>query len=277
MTIPKIHTYSSPAHAFLVNSFLIETLKGVILVDTQFLVSEARKLKEAIQKINKPLLGIIITHPHPDHFNGTVVIAEGINDLPIYATQATLHGIKASEASKRNFWTKTYGSDYPQSTTFPNQIVESNEPLMIDGLEIVIDDLGAGESSDITVIYLPQTKTLIASDLVYNKVHPWLAESRSQAWLEQIQVVKAKYKDAQTVFAGHGTEGNLSIIDEQAEYINTFRQLVADRLQGNGEVSLDSKASIRKDLIARYQNYPLDSLIESNLDGVVAELSHKLA
>lgn len=217
MAVPKIHTYSSPANAFLVNSFLIETSNGVVLIDTQFLISEAKKLKEFIQKIEKPLLGIIITHPHPDHFNGAVVIAEDMNELPIYATQATLDGIKASEASKRQFWTKTYGSDYPQSTTFPNQIVASDEPLVIDGVEIVIDDLGAGESTDITIIYLPQIKTLIASDLVYNKVHPWLAESRSQAWLDQIQVVKANYKDAQTVFAGHGTDGELSILDEQAE------------------------------------------------------------
>jgi glyoxylase-like metal-dependent hydrolase (beta-lactamase superfamily II) len=70
------------------------------------------------------------------------------------------------------------------------------------------------ESSDITVIYLPSEKVLIASDVLYHKVHPWLAESRSKVWVQQIEYVKSTYTEAEIVYAGHGTEGILDALPE---------------------------------------------------------------
>jgi glyoxylase-like metal-dependent hydrolase (beta-lactamase superfamily II) len=143
-----IHTYAASPEAFLVNSFLIETDKGVVVVDTQFLVTPAKALKQKVLDLGKPLL-------------------DGLDSVPIYATQATYDGVKETEAIKREFWTPTYQDEYPKSTLLPTEIIKPGGPLIIDGVRLVIDDLGAGEASDITVIYLPEQQQLIASDLVY--------------------------------------------------------------------------------------------------------------
>jgi len=45
--------------------------KRILVINTQFLISEANKLKEGVQKIHKPIIGIIITHTHLDYFNAT--------------------------------------------------------------------------------------------------------------------------------------------------------------------------------------------------------------
>lgn len=267
----KLSVYSSPEPAFLVNSFIVETQNGVIVIDTQFLVSQALRLQHEVEKLGKPLLGVIVTHPHPDHFNGVSTLCKNL-DIPIYATQSTLDGIRAIEAAKREFWQQTYGDDYPDSTTFPNQIVKSKEELVIDGVNLIIDDLGAGESSDITVIYLPLEKILIASDLLYHKVHPWLAESRSKAWVEQIDYVKKAYAEAEIVYAGHGSDGRLDVLDEQLEYICFFQKLVGNHLLPNEGLVDDAKAKIKKIMQDRYPGYPLESLIEINTDGVAKEL-----
>ncbi len=268
----QLSVYSSPEPAFFVNSFILETENGVIVIDTQFLVSQAIKLQQAIEKLGKPILAVIITHPHPDHFNGTSILCENL-DIPIYSTRSTLEEIKAIEAPKREFWKQSYGDDYPNSTLLPNKLVRSKEALTIDGVEIVIDDLGAGESSDITVIYLPAEKVLIASDLLYNKVHPWLAESRSQAWMEQIRYVKSAYADAEVVYAGHGTEGDLKALDEQLEYIQSFQALVSSHLTPDGLLASNAKEQIKHTMQARYPGYPLEFLIEMNADGVAKELA----
>jgi len=131
----QIHVFSSPEPAFLVNSFIIETQNGVIVIDTQFLVSEAQKLKQEVEKLGKPLLGVIVTHPHPDHFNGVGILCENL-EVPIYATQSTFDEIKAIEADKREFWKPMYGDDYPDSTLLPNRIIGSKEDLVIDGVKI---------------------------------------------------------------------------------------------------------------------------------------------
>jgi glyoxylase-like metal-dependent hydrolase (beta-lactamase superfamily II) len=265
----QLSVYSSPEPAFLVNSFIVETQSGVIVIDTQFLVSQALKLQHEVEKLGKPILGVIVTHPHPDHFNGTSILCKD-RDIPIYATQSTLDGIKAVEAAKRDFWKQTYGADYPDSTTFPNQIVQSKE-LVIDGVQLIIDDLGAGESSDITVIYLLTEKLLIASDLLYHKVHPWLAESRSQGWIDQIDYVKKTYAEAKIVYAGHGAAGTLATLDEQLEYISFFRELVNNHLSNQG-IADGAKAQLKQIMQNRYPGYPLEFLIEMNIDGVAKEL-----
>lgn len=151
----RLHVFSSPEPAFFVNSFVIETDNGLVLVDTQFLTSSARQLADMIRALNKPLLAIIITHPHPDHFNGTPEIVREWPNVPVYATPATIEVICATEADKRAAWTPSYGDDYPRETVIPNTPIEPNQAIQVDGLELRVDDLGAGESADITVVYLP--------------------------------------------------------------------------------------------------------------------------
>ena len=268
----QISVFKSPESALLVNSFIIETQNGIIVIDTQFLVSEARKLKQEVEKLGKPLLGVIVTHPHPDHFNGVGVLCEYL-EIPIYATQSTVDDIKAIEAGKREFWKQVYGDDYPNSTTLPNRIVESKEELVIDGIHLVIDDLGAGESSDITVIYLPSEKILLASDLLYYKVHPWLAEGRSKAWVKQIEYVKSTYAEAEVVYAGHGSESSLDALNGQIEYLQFFQELVGKYLKADEELGEAAKAQIKQTMQTHYPGYPLEFLIDMNADGVAKELA----
>ncbi|MEB3213707.1 MAG: hypothetical protein VKL39_20330 [Leptolyngbyaceae bacterium] len=113
---------------------------------------------------------------------------------------------------------------------------------------------------------------MIASDLLYHKVHPWLAEGRSQAWLEQLDYVKSTYAEAEIIFAGHGAESNLQALDEQREYIHFFQNTVGSHLTSNGEWVNDAKAQIKQIMQNRYPGYPLEFLIEMNIDGVAKEI-----
>ena len=271
MSITFVHTYASQEDAFLVNSFILETDHGLVLVDTQFLVTPAKELRQKIDALNKPLHAAIITHPHPDHFGGAAIVLDG-KDIPVYCTQPTFDAIKGTESGKREFWTPIYKDEYPPSTRLPDRIIKSREKLIIDGLHIVIDDLGAGESSDITVIYLPQSKQLIVSDLVYNKAHPWLAEGRSQEWLDQLADVKKRYANAVRVYAGHGADGSRALLDEQASYLHTFRDMVYAKRE-NGKVLDTAKAEIIMSMKTKYPEFAMENLITFNIDGVASEKS----
>jgi glyoxylase-like metal-dependent hydrolase (beta-lactamase superfamily II) len=268
-----VRVFSSPEAAFLVNSFIVETPHGLVLVDTQFLTSAARELSATLRAMGKPLLAVVITHPHPDHFNGTAEIAEQWPGIPIYATQATIDTIRETEAAKREAWTPIYGADYPQRTVLPNSPVLSDQAIVVDGLEIHLDDLGAGESADITVVHLPQLSALIASDLLYRDVHPWLAEGRTQQWLEQIEAVKQRYADVKTVYAGHGGTADLAALTKQAAYLTAFRDLIRHTVTDLSAPTAEEKRSIATDLATRYPGYPLQMLIEMNVDGVAKELA----
>ena len=65
-----VHTYTASVGGFLVNSFLLETARGVLLIDAQMIPVEATQVRDRITALGKPLLGIMISHPHLDHYNG---------------------------------------------------------------------------------------------------------------------------------------------------------------------------------------------------------------
>jgi glyoxylase-like metal-dependent hydrolase (beta-lactamase superfamily II) len=277
MAMSKVHVFSSAESAFFVNSFVIETTRGLVLVDTQFLTSSARQLRDVIRAHEKPLLAIVITHPHPDHFNGTVEIANEWPGMPIYATKATINVIGATEADKRAAWTPVYGDDYPKQTVLPNTVVMPGEAILVDGVELRIDDLGEGESADITVVHLPQSNQLIASDLLYHRVHPWLAEGRTKQWLSQLELVRERYATVTTVFAGHGEPAGLDAIARQAEYLTSFRGWVSEGVADLTRPTTEERKAIAENVLQRYPDYPLQMLVEMNIDGVAKELAAELA
>ncbi len=64
----KIHTYHGIS-----NSHIIETENELRLIDAQFTLSSATKLKEYIKTLNKPLVQVLLSHNHPDHWFGSQV------------------------------------------------------------------------------------------------------------------------------------------------------------------------------------------------------------
>src|SRR5258708_20382541 len=81
----RVHTYSAAEAGLLVNSYLIETSSSVVLVDANLLLSDVVALAARIAALHKPLLGVFVTHAHPDHFNGLPLLAG--NDVPVYAAR----------------------------------------------------------------------------------------------------------------------------------------------------------------------------------------------
>src|ERR671925_1904042 len=236
---PQIHNYTSSGLAP-VNSWIIETKNGVVIVDTQRQFSEAKKLLNEVEKINKPILGVIITHPHPDHINGAAALLNGTANVPIYSTQSTSNIMKndtggyialSKQLLPRN--------EYSDQVVLPNKIVKSGENITIDGITYHFEGLGIGEAGEMMLIYLPLQKIMFTGDLVNNRMHPFFAgavspESRSHIseWIKQIEYVRQNYSDAKTLFPGHGQSGAAkTLLDEQFNYLNTFRSLVEQQMK----------------------------------------------
>jgi glyoxylase-like metal-dependent hydrolase (beta-lactamase superfamily II) len=229
---PQIHNYtSSPPGP--VNSWIIESTNGVVVIDTQRTFSEAKNLVDEIKKINKPVLGIIITHPHPDHIGGTAVLLNGTANVPIsiYSSQTTFDHIKNDTEGFIAITKRIHGNDYADQIVLPNRIVNSGENITIDGIPYRFENIGPGEAADMTIVYLPSQKILFTGDLVNNRMHPALVEGRSLEWITQIEHIGQNYSDSKILFPGHGQAGLPStLLDEQLNYIITFRSLVEQQM-----------------------------------------------
>jgi glyoxylase-like metal-dependent hydrolase (beta-lactamase superfamily II) len=268
MTTPKIHRYYSRPEAFFVNSWIIELANGLVLVDSQFLVSEATPLIQKVRNLGKPPVALLITHPHPDHYNGAVLIQTACPQIEIIATQKTFDGIKSSEGPKRAFWTPIHHADYPPTTAFPTRIAGSGESLSLAGTNFIFQDVGAGECETISTISMPEHGILFSSDLIYNEVHPWLAEGRSTAWLGQLTGALATHSGVQQVYPGHGVATDLVGFHAMLHYINRFQVLLR---------TLADHTAVAAAMKKEFSDYPLEMLLDYNIPAVAKELGLELA
>ena len=72
----QLRIFTSSPEGFSVNSTLVYGDKDAILIDSQFLLSEAHRLAAMILESKKNLTTVYITHPHPDHYFGLAVIKQ---------------------------------------------------------------------------------------------------------------------------------------------------------------------------------------------------------
>jgi glyoxylase-like metal-dependent hydrolase (beta-lactamase superfamily II) len=267
MTTPTIHRYCSRPEAFLVNSWIVELADGLVIVDSQFLVSEATALIQKVRQLGKPAVALLITHPHPDHYNGAALIQAAFPNIEIIATQNTFDGIKSSEGPKRAFWTPIHKADYPPTTAFPTRIAVSGEPLSLAGANFIFQDLGAGECESNGMIFMPEHGILFSSDLIYNGVHPWLAEGRSTAWLGQLTGALATYSGVRQIYPGHGVATSLIGYNVMLHYINRFQVLLR---------TLADHTAVAAAMKKEFPDYPLEMLLDYNIPAVAKELGLEL-
>ena len=284
--LPQIHNYTSPPPGP-VNSWIIESKNGVVVIDTQRQLSEGKNVLEEAKKINKPILGVIITHPHPDHINGAEALLNGTANVPIYSTQSTFDIMKNDKGGLIALSKQILGNDYSNQTILPNNIVKSGKNITIDEITYNFEDIGPGEAGDMTLIYLPSQKILFTGDVVNNRMHPFLAEGRSSEWIKQIEYIMQNYSDAEILFPGHGQSGPpKTLLDEQLNYINTFRSLVEQQQQmqsaaevGGKNITEEGKARIKSELQSIYPNYisvaTLSNMLDINIDAVAKEISQE--
>ena len=256
---------------FAVNSWLVPTSHGIVVIDTQFTVAEASKLVEAVAQTHRPLKAIIITHPHPDHYNGTCELLK-VARVPVYATQATIDGIRATAESKRAQWKPAYGKDYPDTTCVPNHVVARSGSVRIDGLEFQFRDYGPGEALGESITLAPTLHAAFVGDIIYNHVHPWLAEGRSTPWLAQLDRLTGDIPADWIVYPGHGPSAGVAVIDAQRQYITDFRAEVQVQLGPSG-LAPDSIKRIAEGERSRHPGWPLETLIPTNAEAVAKELS----
>src|SRR5215813_12689568 len=81
----RVHAHACGEDGIFVNAYLVETDAGVIAVDATLTVWTGRAFRARVDALGKPLLGALVTHPHPDHVAGLAeLITDG--DTPIFAT-----------------------------------------------------------------------------------------------------------------------------------------------------------------------------------------------
>lgn len=273
---PMIHAYRTAEQALCVNSYLVEGDSGVVSVDAPLLVSDARAFRARLDALGKPLAGVLITHPHPDHYNGITELVDGL-DVPIIALSDVDTEIRERDADKRAQWEPVFGDNWPKTTTFPNRVVPAEEAVELAGLRFTPVDLGVGESVSETVWMLDGQRPPVAfvGDLVFEGNHPYLADGTTGAWIDSLTRAQRLLDPVTVLYVGHGTPVGhpTSVLQEQKRYLLMLREVVHRLAAGAGELTAPAKEELGQVMTAFTGGARLGVLLEWGSDAVAAELA----
>src|SRR5215831_12894490 len=143
--MPTIHRFPrNHADAF-VNAYLVETASGIVAIDSLLTVSDSRALRAGLEGLGKPLLAVLLTHSHPDHYAGLTELVGGY-DVPIIAPQGVIDTIKRDDSVKDEIVRPMFRDEWPSTRTFPNTPIRDGESVTFDGVTFTVIDLGPSES-----------------------------------------------------------------------------------------------------------------------------------
>jgi len=245
----RVISHTAGLAGFMVNSHLIMGEKEALLVDAQFTRSEANQVIEMIKSSSKELKQIYITHAHPDHYLGLEKIHAAFPEAQILARPEVVDAIKQTAAGKLQYWKAIYKDDLADDFVLPEAF--SQDYLSVEGKKIQLLDLGEGESTHDTALYIEDSQSLISGDSLYSGVHLWLAENHPEEVISNAQ--KLAKLSVKNVFPGHGKNGGVEIIQANLNYVDDF--LTATQ---NAVTVEEAKAQ----MLRKYEEYKLPIILE---------------
>jgi glyoxylase-like metal-dependent hydrolase (beta-lactamase superfamily II) len=264
----RIHTYTAAETGLLVNSYLIEAPDGVVLVDANLLLSDIRALAARIDALHKPMLGVFVTHAHPDHFNGLPVLAGA--DVPVFATADVADTIADIADAKRVQWQPVYGDEWPDHHRVPEHRLSTGDSVELGGLRFTLHGVGPAESHADS--YLTLDDRAFIGDLAFHGTHPYTADGHTTAWLAALATLVDTLGGAR-LYPGHGAPGDVQMLADQRRYLMMYREVVG-RLAGGAPSLTDTQKDELTGVMTSYlPDAPLAWMIALGADAVAVELA----
>lgn len=254
----KLHlrVFTSGSNGFSVNSTLIYGDKDAILVDTQFVMSEAHRVAAMVLESRKNLTAVYITHGHPDHYFGIAVLKQAFPNAKFVALPATIAAIRNGWEGRLKNWTPEFGSNLPTTgPILPDEL--QGDTLTLEGETLQVVGGVTGDAPNNSYVWIPSLRAVIAGDIVFSGAH-FTPPKMPQDWLKTLDQI-ADLKPI-TVIPGHeraGARNDASTIGFMKTYIHDYNQALESSKTG---------AEFRSKLTRKYPNFALERLLVSAAD-----------
>jgi metallo-beta-lactamase class B len=188
------------------NGLVVETSKGLLLIDTPWNDTLTEQLLELVKKqfpTNKEITDAIVTHAHDDRVGGIKTLLK--NGIKVHSTLLT--------------------ADLAQQQGFERPLGDlgKHTKLRIGNVQVETFYPGKGHTKDNIVVWLPEHKMLFGGCLIKSLDSKTIIPtpgSYVSHWPHAIKKVQKKYNNIDVVVPGHGEPGDDSLLAYTIDLLN---------------------------------------------------------
>ena len=218
------------------NNHWFETDEGVVVIDAQRLLPEAeRALQHLRASTDKPVVAIIISHAHTDHYGGLPVWTEAYPDAQVYTDATTLGSIREDGRGFIAMRNERHGERFATQeqltqSVADTQVLATGDKLTFGDTTLTFDVFGPSEAESTLVTTVENENIIFVGDLI-NVGAPAVPFENIDNWLDQLESLAVDHNNDSRLYIGHGPAPvGVAEIAEQQRFLQTLRSSVAAAL-----------------------------------------------
>jgi glyoxylase-like metal-dependent hydrolase (beta-lactamase superfamily II) len=255
-----LEVYTSNDYGYATTSTIVYGETDAVLIDPQFLASDARKVAEMIRASGKNLATVYTTHAHPDHFLGVAVIKEEFPNARYVALPEVATRIETAWPARRNFWYPTYGDELPSAEPIlPDALPSPQLTLEGETMEITGEVMGDGPGN--SFVWIPSLRAVVAGDVVFYDRHLGVPADPAP-WLETLDRIDAL--EPEILVAGHKSPN----APDDPRATQWMREYIADFNAFKAEST--SAAELKAKMLAKYPTVAMPGRLDQAVEAAFA-------
>ena len=250
--------------AFINNPGFVVGPKGVIVIDPGSSTAVGDILLDHVRKTtDKPVVAVINSHMHGDHWLGNHAVAKAYPGVPIYAHEKAIEALNNGADQE---WLDLFKRVAPMAMkgteiVLPDNGVKGGESLKLGGstFNIIYPVEKAHTETDI-FIKVPDQKAMFLGDIVMNRrTLGNRVQEASFSGIEEATQMALDEPGVKFFIPGHGNSGGRDVVEGALDFIKTLRASVKKYYE-EGQADFEMRDKVLADLDAYKDWHGFDEL-----------------
>ncbi len=239
---------------FMNNPAVIEGKNGLIVIDPGGNYNIGKEVLAEIEKVSKkPILAVINTHKHGDHWFANLAILKKYPKVKIYAHPQMIKEVKAGEANK---WYEildrlSHNLKGTKPFAFPNSELKDGQLLEVDGQKFeIMHPKKTHTDTDIIVKHTNSNTIFLGDNVMRGRLGGFDDSSSIFGNIELLENLK-KDTNAKLYVPGHGLSGKKEeVIDPYLTYLKTVVKYAKKAYEAD-----EKPYTVKKDMFNELKKY----------------------
>lgn len=242
---------------FMNNPAFVVTDAGVVVVDPGSSVQTGEMVLRQVRQVTaKPVVAVLNTHVHGDHWLGNQAVREADPEVPIYGHPEMIRAIEEKGVGEQwvaNMESMTEGATRGTRVVGPNNAIGDGDTLEVGGVTFRFHhpDPGAAHTHTDVMIEVAERDVLFLGDNACNERIVRMDDGTFTGSVEVLEAARAV--EAGVLVPGHGQTGGWEIVDAYQAYLEGLYGAVQEYYD-QGMMDFEMKPKVRERL-ARFEDW----------------------